>query len=165
MEGTDAALVKHYLHTRSIKNPNAHEVFLTRCRKLKEVRNIGLKYVIFCSKLTIWAEHSSSDDWTLCKNELERGQLLSKVDQKVHHYCPQWFELLQKTYPRWNLESLSTEQPLSGLLGRWHGLNTEAKYSPFSLSEANLFPACMGLLLSPTKPICSFKGGCMRLSR
>ena len=43
-----SALVKRYLDSRAIENPNAFEVFLTRSRRLKELCNMGLIYIILC---------------------------------------------------------------------------------------------------------------------
>src|SRR5579859_1648152 len=60
-------LERHYLNSHDIKSPSARRMFLTRCRNYKEIRDIGLQYVVFCPKLTVWAETLNVKDWQLRK--------------------------------------------------------------------------------------------------
>ena len=103
-------LVSCYLGARFNKNPNAFDRFLTRCRKLRELRDLGLKYVIFCPKLASQVEQMSLCDWERWKTLLKRKEVESEVDTLIGRHCPKWFEILKRMYPRWDMESFPTGQ-------------------------------------------------------
>jgi len=119
------ALENRYSHLHSTKR-GAHAKFIFRCRKLKDVRDdLGLKYVIFFPKLSGWSEGSSTDDWQKCKKELAQGGVLSKLDEMILHHCPEWLDLLQKMFPRWDLQLFPPGQQLNR---SQEGNRTDAEY-------------------------------------
>lgn len=129
-----SALETHYLKSRhSANSTSAYSVFLNRCRKVKDIRDMGLKYVVFIPKLTVWAEKLDNNAWKARKNEISQVQLFSEVDKMVNRHCPQWFEILRKIYPSWDLQSLPGGQPLSTLPCAPHGgINKDnTEYEPF----------------------------------
>lgn len=104
-------LVSSYREAHVIKNPKAFDMFLSRCRKLREMRNIGLKYVIFCPTLASQVEQIGPDDWERWKTLLTQREVASEVDKMIERHCPRWFEVLKEMYPRWNMGSLRNGQP------------------------------------------------------
>src|SRR5271170_1933549 len=109
-----ADLEARYKHAHSNKSSSGYSMFLTRCRKLRDIRNLGLQYVIFFPQLAMWAEKLTSKEWELCKAKLPRLDVLNEVDKRIALHCPQWLAILHKAFPRWGLGSLSTDQALSG---------------------------------------------------
>jgi len=92
-------LEKHYLNSRGCK-PSAHRMFLTRCRNYKEIRDIGLQYVVFCPTLTVWADNLKVKEWQLRKNQILESQVLLQIAKAINHHCEDWYEVLTKAYPR-----------------------------------------------------------------
>lgn len=107
-------LEKKYLQARGLNTPNTYRVFTSRCEKLKRLRDIGLKYVVFCPTLVSQLEHSSLDNWEKCKNELLKARVFSRLDNLVDGFCADWYDILKKIYTRWEVGS--SEQGLLRIL-------------------------------------------------
>ena len=119
-------LETRYRAAHSNTTSGAYRMFLTRCRKLQDIRDLGLQYIIFFPKLATWAERLTSKGWTQWKTEPGLQSVLSEVDKLVARHCPKWLDLLQQMYPRWDLERLPTPgQPLSRLQ---QGNRNDAQY-------------------------------------
>jgi hypothetical protein len=115
-------------------------MFILRCRKLKEIRDIGLKYVVFFPKFVLWSETSNLRQWELLKNEIRTKSLLDEVDKAVEIHCPNWLERLQNQYPHRSV-SLPAAQPLRDALSTSQGNMNLEKCVLFRFTDANLFPA------------------------
>lgn len=94
-----------YLQSRSIEKGVSYRSFLTRCRRLNQLLDLGvdrvsgLKYLVFSKKLNTWRGGISQEVWQSLKTQIMESRVLSDIDEAVDRYCVDWLEILKDVYP------------------------------------------------------------------
>src|SRR5437762_12319550 len=76
-----------YLQSRSIEKGVSYRSFLTRCRRLNQLLDLGvdrvsgLKYLVFGKKLSALRRDISEEGWRGLKIDIMEFQMLSDIDE------------------------------------------------------------------------------------